>query len=135
MAIVWRSMMSIGDQSVDNDHKHLIYLINSFEESPDNLDSIIRVLKNIRDYALMHFEKEEALQSAIGYPDIEEHKKQHRLLSVKIRRMMFDVEKRESPIDDLGVTREKIVEFFRAWLIEHFIKEDLKLKTYIQKQH
>lgn len=136
MGIVWRPAMSIGDKAVDRDHRYLIDLINSFERSLtsfENSTNTMVALKQLEDYASGHFAREEALQLAIGYPDFEAHKAKHRSLVVQLKEMMARFESTLEKQGESGLDQAMFIAFIRFWLIDHVIKEDLRLKPFFRQ--
>jgi len=74
--IVWTSAMGVGIPEIDEQHKKLIDLINSVEQAMklgqgrEMLGNWLRALAN---YALFHFQAEEAYMQQVSYPQVEEH--------------------------------------------------------------
>lgn len=88
MAIEWREKMSVGNESVDKDHRNLIELVNSFERSMDTFDTtgnFIVALKQLEEYSKQHFDREEMYQELIGYPGLEQHRISHHELIIQLR--------------------------------------------------
>lgn len=117
----WKPEYSVGEITLDNDHKIIIKLINRFDyafsvEVTDNL--MESVLDELIDYTKHHFEKEEEYMRMIGYPDLKEHQRSHQVL--------------EKQLDDLyekfhnGNTESaaQISEFLATWLADHILKTD-----------
>ena len=85
---------------IDSQHKELIGRINdllrSCEEEAD-LRAAVKMLNYLADYTEYHFGEEEALQAAIGYPGIEEHKKKHEELRKTVEELHEMLEEQEGP--------------------------------------
>ena len=62
-----------GIEEIDNEHSRLFeiaeeaYQLHKNEFIPDKYDQIKKILKELRDYAQMHFEHEEAYMESIQY--------------------------------------------------------------------
>lgn len=133
MPIQWRDALNVGHPMVDSDHRHLVDLINSFEQAiQGEIDhkAIARILLGLFDYTGEHFEREEKLQLTIRYPFNESHRRAHR----DVLRELNEILERYGNEKDLA-TRDKMVrgmvDFLRNWLINHIIESDLRMKPYI----
>ena len=135
MPITWRDAMSVGDARVDDDHKHLIKLINAFEaiaEAGAEPAKVEAVFKGLKAYTEEHFSREERLQLAARYPYYESHLKAHRGLIRQLEELRSEWQAlaagpgRDQALKDLAA-------FLRDWLVAHILKEDLRLKPYLAK--
>jgi hemerythrin-like metal-binding protein len=61
-----------------------------------------------------------------GYPNIEEHIKEHRQFVDELREMCDDINQ-NTHIQDIG-------EFVSAWLVQHVLDEDMNYKKYIEEK-
>ena len=136
MPVVWRRQMSLDNTMVDNDHKYLIYLINSFERSIDVFDNaanLLAGLKQLDEYARVHFHREEQLQARLGFPGHDHHHRCHLKMRDELKTLMARLSSSE-PMDRELMNPTWFAEFLRKWLIEHIIKEDLLLKPYLKNE-
>ncbi|OIQ93849.1 bacteriohemerythrin [mine drainage metagenome] len=134
MSIEWRNVMSVGDPTVDGDHKHLIDLINAFETSiSGEIDhrKIARVLLGLVQYTGEHFAREEELQLKVRYPYYESHRKQHRDVLRQLQHVLTEYTEAHGVVQD-SMIRE-ISRFLKDWLVGHIIESDLRMKPYIEK--
>ena len=137
MKIVWRDALCIDDGPIDADHKYLIGLINGLIklEGTASLDkNFVEILGDLKKYTKVHFRREESLQKAAGYPECDEHEKEHADLERKLD-AIIRVAKKEL---DKGATRnqskiilEQTQKFLKSWLLQHVIGHDLKMKDYV----
>ena len=75
--------MSVGNQSIDDQHRYLICLINTSEmaiKTGDYKDTLRLIIEQLVEYTRYHFETEERIQEKIQYPDFEKHKREHQEL-------------------------------------------------------
>ena len=135
MAIAWRDAMSTGIAGLDNDHKQLIALINGVEQalSGASVSTVGNSLTELLDYVQAHFEREEKVFTALNAPELEAHKKLHQDLAAKAK--VFDSKFRMAKTDE---DRRKIGSILQAflqdWLVNHILKEDLKIKPLVPKR-
>ena len=91
--LIWRSAYECGNAVIDGQHRQLFNDINTLlgamlgERKTDEVAALVQVF--IAD-VMQHFEEEEALIKAAGYPGAEDHARQHRLLLDKARTVTED---------------------------------------------
>lgn len=127
MGLVWREQMSVGNELIDTDHKALLELINGVEAalSGKDADKLKAVLVQLGEYADGHFEREEKVARAVGYPNVNQLGQAHGLLRKELGRSKTQMESRkEWPAENI----EHFIQFLRSWLVDHVIKEDMLMK-------
>lgn len=137
MPLVWRDALSIGYKQIDNDHRHLLDLINIVESaltSEQALSKLLNAIDDLAAYTRQHFAFEERLMAATLYANIETHKAAHLELIDQLKHAA-------KPIQDLAhgearttlavpeEARDAMVGLLRHWLVDHIIKEDMQLKS------
>jgi hemerythrin len=130
VSLQWREQLSVGNDLIDDDHKHLIAIVNQSEDTvrTKNLSSLKGVLNSLADYSKFHFAREELIASAAGFPQVTHLHESHEALMKKLSEVSkeYDSELSEA-------TGRHLVEFLRDWLISHVIKEDLMMKPFLAK--
>lgn len=133
MPIEWRDKLSVGDPTLDADHKALIKMINDFEEQAENgFDRrlLSDTFKGLLDYAKAHFAREERLQARINYPYYDRHCQEHRRLLHDVEALARNYMTDTSIAMDNGV-KTSVLQFLRDWLINHIIEQDLKMRPFL----
>ncbi len=127
MTVEWRGEMSVGNEVIDDDHKHLIDLINEYESAIARKNPVILedAVNGLLDYAKSHFEREENLMTAVHYPQRNLHRDHHRDL---LRRVQ-DFHK--GLCEDHQIDIEDASRFLHDWFVQHVLNEDLKLRPYL----
>lgn len=119
-----------GNEMIDSQHKELIGRINdllrSCEEETD-LRAAVKMLNYLADYTEYHFGEEEALQAAIGYPGIEEHKKKHEELRKTVEELHEMLEEQEGPTKAFV---EQVNKNVTEWLFYHIRSFDRSVAEY-----
>lgn len=133
VTIIWREQLRVGNDVIDDDHRHLIDIINRIGTGlkNDNPFSIRTDLNCLHEYSLLHFEREEKIAFAAGYEHAPHLHQSHRILMerlAQIRKAVIDTEREWSP-----QLRREFHDFLRNWLIDHVIREDLQMKPLLQK--
>ena len=114
--MVWKDEYSVGIDSLDNDHKKLISLLNQFTMAYDYAMSEEyerEALNDLISYTKYHFEREEKLLEQHDYPDVIAHKAQHKKMIEQVNGFM-DIYS-EKGHDSLN----EISSFLSHWLINH----------------
>lgn len=133
MTLEWREQLSVANGVVDADHKQLIALINSVElalESKD-WDGFSGAIDQLGNYAHEHFAREEKIARAAGCANWQRLAQAHELLGKQLVRARKELEAMRG--EWVKSTLDHFTAFLRSWLIDHVIKEDLKMKPALQK--
>ena len=134
MPIQWRKQMSVGNLIIDLDHRILICMINMVEyalKEPDDLTQLRDAFDQLADYAREHFEREERIQYKVGYRHYMDHKQAHQKLLARLDEVVSDIEAMKSTAE-LSKKSASIVQLLRDWLLDHVLKEDMKMKPELE---
>ena len=120
----WKKEFSVGIQSMDEEHQHMIELINGvyteLREHRD-ADSIERFLGDVHSAIAGHFALEERLMRESGYVEYEAHKEDHEDLLDQIRDMM------DALNDDADAGFRQLEQCLSGWFGRHFSSFDARL--------
>ncbi len=128
--IVWRSNLSVGVQSIDDEHRLLLGALNQLIEARDTPTEYTiadRVLRDLFAYADYHFEHEEELMGVYDYPDIDSHLAQHAQFIRQLRRLDLGLSTGSSKVDDLA-------RFVMNWFVAHIMVTDMQLGAYLENR-
>ncbi|WP_099468768.1 bacteriohemerythrin [Konateibacter massiliensis] len=123
----------IGVEEIDSQHKGLFdladeaYMLLKDDFIVDKFDDIVALIVRLKEYAVQHFEDEEAYMLSIGYKKFLSHKAEHIEFINKVESIDFDNMDRnqlEALVD--------ILEFLNDWLIHHILEKD---KTIVDPQN
>ncbi|MGE5490815.1 MAG: bacteriohemerythrin [Actinomycetota bacterium] len=125
----WSEAMSVGNTHIDEQHRILLDTINQLAsaESLHNHHAVSMIIDELVSYAAFHFDFEEKLMAACGYPDLEAHRSIHQGFVnwvIDFRDEFITYGKRA-----LG---EPVLEFLRDWLRDHILGEDQQYRSYLQ---
>ncbi len=123
--LIWDDGMSVGVESLDNDHKQLIKILSQLMSAKNENSEwhiVEGIFQKLEHYCLSHFAREEALLAKINYQQLAEHKVSHQRFINKIPQL-----KKQWYADssEPEVVKEKIVIFLQQWLLKHILEEDL----------
>ena len=94
MALIdWTDDFKTGIESVDNQHRKLVEIVNKFDEAARKGKGsriMNEILNDLIGYTTEHFVDEERLMEDAGYDQLKQHKSQHRQLLQKVERLQFE---------------------------------------------
>lgn len=132
MAFVnWSDSYSVGVQDMDKQHQKLFAIINElFEAMKERKAKEIlgKILKDLLNYTVNHFGKEELLMKANNYPGLPEQLKQHKIFIDKIKELS---EKHNAGKMVLSV---EISSFLKDWLVNHIQGIDQKYTAFFNEK-
>lgn len=120
---IWKPEFDTGIETVDQQHHHLVNLINRlgtvvFDGS--NFESaVVPILAELADYASTHFSDEESLMedSGVDRRHFMHHQLQHSQFIDEVEKI-FDLSgTQQNPIETVGT-------FLSSWLVNHILEED-----------
>ena len=135
MYAVFNDNLLTGNELIDGQHKEIIEKINKLVSACDNgscqIESV-KMLDYLADYTEKHFLEEEALQEAVGYPGLKEHKQRHEEFRVAVKELHEMLEEEEGPSPRfVKAVQENIID----WLYRHIKAFDCSVAAYIQLKH
>jgi hemerythrin-like metal-binding domain len=126
----WSNSFSVGNTTIDEQHKELIAIINEvtrlISEEDFDYSNIVELIRRLEDYVKFHFDEEENLMLKYDYPQIEVHTNQHNQLRYKV----FNTK-----IYDIDTPKEFYTEaliYLMDWLAKHIMQTDKQLANYIK---
>ncbi len=129
MNIEWNETYSVFNKDIDNQHKNLFDILDSFnkelETNLSNNKAIQIIIDSLKKYTINHFEYEEDFMTKMNYPYIKLHQQKHHLFIEKIK----DYESRYQT--GVNVLPAEIITFLKEWLIRHIYVEDKMYANFI----
>jgi len=126
--VEWKDDYSVGIDSIDQQHKKLLHLINQLQTAVDYStgEQFEReALDELVDYTKTHFTYEEGLMKDNDYPDFEQHKLQHEKMFKKVEEVLAVYEQ------DHDTAMSNAAEFLKDWLINHINGTDKEYSSYL----
>ncbi len=121
--LTWNETYSVKIKKFDDQHRKLIDLINQLHDAMlvgKGKDVMGSVLNSLVDYTKTHFAAEETLMKLHGYPDYEQHKKEHNVLVMQVLDVQRQLREGKTPIT------QAIMFFLKEWLQQHIQGNDKK---------
>ncbi len=134
MTIEWRDKMSVDGGPIDEDHRHLIEIINQLErEAPyfTTSEDALEILHTLKFYCKTHFKREEDLQLHSSYTFHDAHAKEHKDLLHTLNHIIEET--RTCDDKDIKKIGAEMAELLKNWLINHVLNSDLRMKPYVEE--
>lgn len=130
MALIeWSSELSVGIDSIDNQHQKLINMINALNDAMSTGEAnevLEKIFSGLAAYTQKHFAYEEQLFDKHGYAGTQEHKQQHKAL---IDQVVDLSEKFKS--SGGSVISIEVMQFLKDWLTNHIMKTDKEYTDFL----
>jgi hemerythrin-like metal-binding protein len=131
MELRWSKRMSVGNETLDSEHKKLLNLVKEVDRAIREKDSarFAETLKTLEDATRKHFGNEAKIAQAINYR-FDHHRLEHQYILKEMRL----VEKELAAYH--GKWSESIAEhyfqFLSTWAIDHIDQDDMKMKALLE---
>lgn len=128
LSLKWTDDMNLGVEVVDNQHKHLVELLNQLASDVDKLkrglivnEDLKEIANELIDYTHEHFSDEEALYLRNGI-NITEHAKLHEAFRLEIEEVKLLLTGEEGKQNSNELL--KVYSSLLTWVMEHIKVED-----------
>ena len=127
MDLKWTKQMSVGNESIDSEHKTLLNMVNELEHTIKTRDAatFVQAFKKLEDTVHIHFRNEAKLAKAVNYP-FEEHDLEHQYVLGELQTM------RDELVTSEGRWSESMIEhyygFLSRWTTLHINEDDMRMK-------
>ena len=117
-----------GIPLIDSEHKQLLSIIDQAnrlarsEDVEEKYEDILRVLNQLKEYTIEHFQDEEEYMESIGYEGLDAQKRAHQSFVDKIENLSLD-DLKNNPKEYL----QSLLEFLLGWLVNHILHSDKKI--------
>jgi hemerythrin-like metal-binding protein len=124
----WKREYCTGIDSIDQQHKKLVNLINQLQTAVDYStgDEFEReALDELVSYTMTHFGYEEKLMEDNAYPDYEPHKAEHEKMVKQVDAVLSEY--KQNPDQAM----QNAHDFLRDWLINHINGTDKAYSSFL----
>jgi methyl-accepting chemotaxis protein/hemerythrin len=114
--ITWDSSISFGIDAIDQQHHHLVDLVNKLHHAMRvraGKSVLGATLAELAQYTVEHFKDEERMMEEAGYPKLDAHKREHEKLVAQV----VDFQK-QFESGSVTITLD-LMNFLSDWLINH----------------
>ena len=131
LLVDWKDDYNLGIPEVDEQHRHLAYLVNLLHDvahrGHQRKGFIGDILKELDEYVVYHFKYEESIFRAAKYPRLREHHREHQTFSKSVNNLHVEYEK-------TGCSVNHALQFVYGWFIEHTQGSDRRFAEYWHRQ-
>lgn len=128
--IIWTNELSIGNSTVDDEHKKLLEIFNDLVELIEykkDRQEFAKILTKMTDYSLIHFKREEKYMEKLSYPVLAQHKKSHRDYIYKVAMYNVDLLSANPP------DPKEVIAFLEKWWTNHIMIHDNEYEHFKNK--
>ncbi len=129
----WNENYSVGIKEMDNHHKKLFDISSKLHDgmSSGSSDDVLgKVLLELTDYTKFHFTEEEDLMRKYNYPELANHKEEHKELIETLQDLQQQFDERKSELTIIMKTQD----FLRDLLVNHTLDHDKKYGPYLNNK-
>ncbi|HSD18554.1 MAG TPA: bacteriohemerythrin [Anaeromyxobacter sp.] len=129
MPVSWNRSLEIGVPEIDHQHRELFARLGGFDDALARGDraDIAATFAFLRDYALVHFEREERLMREAEYPRLEAHQALHQGFVARLQALSREHEL-QGPS---ALLRLRARNWIVVWLTDHVGGEDVALGRHL----
>lgn len=127
----WTDDLSVGNASIDADHKKLIVMVNGLETMIKARDgfALPQALEQLEHYLNVHFINEEKIAQAVNFP-FGKNKLEHQYVLKEFQHMKAELIAKNGAWSDGAA--EHYSHFLSDWITDHVVKEDMLMKPVLQ---
>lgn len=124
---IWTRQMSVGNESIDSEHKVLLNMLHGIERAIKTRDfaAFSQAFQLFEEAVHTHFRNEARIAHAINYP-FEEHKLEHQYVLNELQIMRDELVSNEGRWSESAV--EHYYGFLSEWTTMHIGEDDMRMK-------
>ena len=126
MRVDWKDEYNTGVDVIDRQHHMLVNMIDSIDAADG--EHLALIIKELVEYASLHFDTEEMLMQQFDYPDVAAHCAQHAAFADHVRRLMAEWELA------VRIDKANLFAFLESWLISHIQGTDQQMAAYLKSK-
>lgn len=128
MEHAWSVLMSVGNKSIDAEHKLLLEMVGDIEMAIAKRDSarLLKAIQLFEQAVESHFRNEANIARAIDFP-FDEHVIEHQYVLNEIESMRAELVSREGRWSESAV--EHYYGFLSKWATMHIDEDDMRMKA------
>src|SRR5690242_3987715 len=126
----WNDKYSLGCPDIDDEHKALFRMAEQLYDAIRNATGqteLTTLFAKLASYTRFHFEDEEALMRGSGYPEYEQHCREHGKLTAKVSMLEWQFRNGHANVDIATV------HFLRDWLQHHVCGADQRVADHLKQ--
>jgi len=141
--IEWEPSMSVGEETIDSQHRKLLEQINKLVKILSSMEVDISSLREtihfLYTYIKEHFDYEEKYMERIGFPGLENHRKIHRQFVRFYEDLQKDLKEKSTSGSfssvEIKELLKKVQTYLVDWLVHHIKGADQEYAKYIESKN
>jgi hemerythrin len=128
--ITWNERLSVNVAEIDEEHKRFSAMLNDLDEARakgDEKDVLEGILIDLVAYAATHFRTEEKYFAQVGYPDTENHKREHAAFLKRTAAFLQEFEQGK-----IELTAD-VMQFLVQWWQDHILGADKRYSHFFNE--
>lgn len=129
--LTWSQVLSVGVPLFDEQHQRLVRMLNDLHTAMMDgrgKEILGQTLDGLVDYTSTHFTDEERLMAQHGYPELEQHREEHRKLVAQV------LELREQHRAGRAALTIEVMAFLKDWLVQHIQGTDRRYGAHFRER-
>ena len=131
---IWSDEWSLGNETIDDQHKILLNILNDIEKGDILLENL---LIRLVEYTTEHFGDEEQLMYKNNYPEnfLNPHKREHKKFKEALLELTFATIKalEQESNTKLKKLKGNLTKFCFIWFEQHFLGTDKTFVNYLNE--
>jgi len=126
----WSDEFLVGFKEIDDQHKNFVNILNklfTYLEEGEDRKELEQILRELIDFAKVHFDSEEVIFEKYNYPHTKEHKLAHAEFHAKAKKLQEKLDSKLLTID------YSLLDFLEDWFRNHLKVEDAKYTKYFKE--
>ncbi len=124
----WSEDYSVGDTTIDEQHKRLFGAINQLaalanqkdDDKTRRFSDILKLLLFLNNYIYLHFQDEERAMAEIKYEGLKYHKFLHQNFSKSVSQTYIEF------LENEEIDLDQLLQILKDWLSSHILQEDMR---------
>lgn len=128
---IWSQTYELGIPAMDRQHQLLVQAINDLHEAMQagqDRDAVVQTVLQLISYTKVHFESEEHLLTAKGYPEFPDHRMEHHAFVKRV------LDFHNAFLDGRVVLSAEVMQFMKEWLAGHILVNDRKYANWMKER-
>jgi hemerythrin-like metal-binding protein len=128
--MAWNESFCVGHDLVDTQHQTFFRMVAKAGETAGrgSAREIVGHLNFLAAYTAMHFQDEERLMEACGFPGRDEHRAVHQAFVARVATLL-----KAHAADPAAANAQQILPLMSEWLVVHILGMDKQFQPWVER--
>jgi hemerythrin len=133
MELTWSKQMSVGNKTLDSEHKNLLNLVREVDRAIRAKETVrfAETIHHLKDATRKHFDNETKIALAIKY-NFDVHQLEHQYILKEMQTLEDELASCHDQWSESIV--EHYFQFLSNWAIDHINEDDMKMKALLESR-